>query len=687
MLLLYPIVEGRCSCGNPSCHAAGKHPRPYGDYKKGDPHGIETGNGLLVLDIDTKKENGFKSLDGRELPDTYTVKTPTGGEHRYYSYDPQISVGNRVGFLPGCDIRADGGFVVGPGSPHKNGGTYSVSKDLPRAPVPQWLLDLARKTTQDQDIPIPISKDDPLYETYIQRCIIDLQNFPPAVEGDGGDTQLFMAAQIPVRKYCLPLDVSLAILEEIYNPRCEPPWTDNKTIQRKVQEAALKGARGIGTGDWLNKLVNREPPDTVNLPGGSHEYSFEIGSPASPQRMPLCTSDIANRLLTDPVWEGVWQYDEFREWTRAIRPPMPLDAETIGFTRADALLVLNWFENNGAKTGKDSVQDACTMASKHNTFHPVKRYLDSLPPATTSHLDTLASKVLGNDTPLAQTMVRLTLVAAVRRILKPGCQVDTVLTLYGGQGVGKSTFCQILFGEFFRSQMPDLSSKDSSAALKGYWGVELAELDRVLRTESSTVRDFLTRTHDDYRPTYGISEVHKARQCVFIGTTNVSDFLRDPTGNRRYWPLEVGQINTQWLKEHRDEVWAEALKIARTSEPHHFNYEIEAEVEKIREDFKQVDPWTDTVLEALKGRDFLQSIEQQLYVTRLGGEIGRITQNDRRRLADILRGLGCKTKVKRVGGVLKKGWSIPEHITNDTPSGTEQRLRRDEATIDRIPLS
>ncbi len=660
-LALYPVVSGKCGCGNEHCRSAGKHPDPTGTSTGG--RGIITGNGLLVLYVDAKpgKPNGFVSLTDLEVPETYTVRTPTGGCHLYYKYDASTSVGNRVSFLPGLDIRGDGGFVVGPGSPHANGGTYTLVDDRPLAEAPDWLLEAARKRSPAQEVPVPLTPDAPEYEEYIRRAMEDLQAFPPAVEGNGGDLQLFLAAQIPVRKYRLPPEVSAHLLEIVYNPRCSPPWTDGKTIHRKVQEAALRGSKAIGTSDWLAKLLAREPSDIKNTPDPQHEKSFVVGSPASQQRMPLCTSDLANRLLTDPSWEGVWQYDAFRGRIRAIKPPMHLDAEDRGLTNADTLAVLNWFEHNGTKTGKEAVHDACVMAAHHNSFHPVRDYLFALSPSSTNHLDTLAEK-LGNKTPLASTLLRLTLVSAVRRILTPGCQVDTSLVLYGGQGVGKSQFCQALFGEWYRSQMPDLANKDSSAALKGFWGVELAELDRVLRAESSTVKEFLTRRSDDYRPAYEAHEVHEKRQCIFIGTTNIPDFLRDPTGDRRFWPLEVGEVDLDFIRRHRDEIWSEALTIARTEEPHYIKDE--TPLNELREAYMRRDIWENVIKDFVEGKPFVTT--ESIYHHLVGGTVGALgpgtgpiegaSTSTEKRIADTMRQLRWEKANPRMEGKRRRGW-------------------------------
>jgi predicted P-loop ATPase len=606
-----------------------------------------------------------------ELPDTYTVRTPTGGAHLYYSYPKDLDLGNRQGVFPGVDIRADGGFVVGEGSPHVNGSRYEyVGGEI--ATAPNWLIQAAKKAEIDPtDVPTPLTSDDPKFEDYVRRAADELRTYPAAVQGDCGGTQMFKACQIPVRKYQLPLDVAERLILEIYNPRCEPPWMGSELpqITYKIRQASEKGTHPIGVHDWIDQLIKREPPTVRKTPKADHLYTFDIGTPPSPQRVPICFSDVANVLLTDPEWEGVWQYDTFRGRVLAVDPPMDLDAEVKGLTESDGAKVLNWFEARGKKTSVATCLSACDLAAHRNKFHPVRDYLDCLPKTETSHLDNLASLALGNTDALAQKFVRLSMIAAVRRVLDPGCQVDDMLVLYGEQGTGKTSFCRILFGAWYRSQMPDLASKDASAALKGYWGVELAELDRVLRTENSTVKEFLSRTHDDYRPAYGRGEVHEPRQNVFIGTTNQEEFLRDETGERRYLPVQVGNIDLAWLKAHRDEIWSEALALAKSGVPHYLSQDDIPQANAAREAYKVVDPWEAEVLAHLRGKKWVRSTED-IATTRLGLRIGDISKRERDRIGAVLRKAGCfKKKVWHENAPITV-WIVPQELAEQSAQPT-----------------
>lgn len=147
------------------------------------------------------------------------------------------------------------------------------------------------------------------------------------------------------------------------------------------------------------------------------------------------------------------------------------------------------------------------------------------------------------DSKYTRAVMRKTLAAAVARIYEPGKKFDSVLILNGPQGVGKSTFFSKLAGDWFSDSLTLTDMKDKSGAekLQGYWILELSELNGMKKADVETVKSFITRQDDKYRASYGVNVESHLRQSIIVGSTNAeSGFLRDITGNRRFWPVRIG---------------------------------------------------------------------------------------------------------------------------------------------------
>ena len=192
------------------------------------------------------------------------------------------------------------------------------------------------------------------------------------------------------------------------------------------------------------------------------------------------------------------------------------------------------------------------------------------------------------------------LIQAVARAKEPGCKADSVIVLEGEQGTGKSTALRVLFSDkHFGDQLPHMASKDASSYLKGKWGVELAELDFKRKTEVETIKAFISRISENYRPAFGREEIEIARTCVFIGTTNSDNYLSDETGNRRFLPIKTTSIDIGNLGGHRDRLWAAAAHAHDKGEQYWLTSEL---VDLARDQAKQrleQDPWVETIEERM----------------------------------------------------------------------------------------
>lgn len=221
-------------------------------------------------------------------------------------------------------------------------------------------------------------------------------------------------------------------------------------------------------------------------------------------------------------------------------------------------------DGKGMKFSKDDIRDALVQVGAERRFHPVREYLEKLHWDGRARIAYFADLIGAERTTLNQALLRRWMVSAVARPLKPGCKVDTVLILVGEQGIGKSTFFDLLADPWFVDTSIDIHSKDAFMTLARAWILEWAELESMLRArDANAVKSFITQRIDTYRRPYGHFVVDVPRTGVIVGTTNNRQFLTDETGSRRFWPISVNDIDRAAIASQRDQLWAEAVHLFR----------------------------------------------------------------------------------------------------------------------------
>lgn len=242
---------------------------------------------------------------------------------------------------------------------------------------------------------------------------------------------------------------------------------------------------------------------------------------------------------------------------------------------ADDAQLISYIDSNYGTFSQRNYQIAVAKVTDDRSYHPIREYLDSLPEwDKVPRLDTLLIDYLGaDDNKYVRAVTRKTLCAAISRVQNPGCKFDSMLVLNGPQGVGKSTLISKLAGEWFSDSLNLGDTKDKTAAekLQGYWILEIGELAGLRKAEVETLRSFLSRQNDIYRAAFGKRATPHLRQCIFFGTTNAeSGYLRDTTGNRRFWPVKTpgGGSKHSWqiTAEEIQQIWAEALVYVKAGE-------------------------------------------------------------------------------------------------------------------------
>lgn len=253
--------------------------------------------------------------------------------------------------------------------------------------------------------------------------------------------------------------------------------------------------------------------------------------------------------------------------------PWKTDTKQREWNDTDDAGLLWWLETGFGITGTEKILNAFTVAADKHTINPVKLYLEQLHWDGTPRLDTLFVDYLGaNDNDYTRAVARKSLVAAVKRVFEPGCKYDQMPVLIGPQGIGKSTLLAILGRDWFSDSVLTFEGKEAAEQIQGVWIVEIGEMASYNKSDTNQVKLFLSKQKDIYRQAYGRRTETHPRRCVFFGTSNFGDFLKDPTGNRRFWPVDVGILEPKKsviteLTGEVDQIWAEAVVRYRLDEP------------------------------------------------------------------------------------------------------------------------
>lgn len=318
----------------------------------------------------------------------------------------------------------------------------------------------------------------------------------------------------------------------------------------------------------------------------------------------------------------------------------------------------------GFDPGKEHVNDAMEQIAFSNAFDPVVEYLDEAQGRWdgVARLDGWLTTYLGaRARPMEAAVGRAMLVAAVRRARQPGCKFDFITVLEGRQGSGKSSALRVLAGGddiFSDAELLHLDGKGQMEAVKGVWIFELGELAGLRAADVEKVKAFASRTHDRARGAYERHVTDQPRRCIFVGTTNRGDYLRDGTGNRRFWPVETGVIDLDALRRDRDQLWAEAAAVEAEGGPLGLPEELWAEAAERQAERVQEDPWIDRLRDIAWQRHThdRKRVTADAAYRHLGIETKDRSPAVGGRVKAAMAGLGWEQKVVKVEGKTVQGY-------------------------------
>ena len=402
-------------------------------------------------------------------------------------------------------------------------------------------------------------------------------------------------------------------------------------------------------------------------------------------------------LQNDPLLKGKIVTDEFAgrglilgtmPWNRSEEKRQWIDPDDSGFF---------WYmETYYGITARDKLDDALAIVGGQNMINDVKRYLKSLKWDGVKRVDTLLSVYLGaEDTAYTRAVMRKSLCAAVARAIEGGVKYDYMPIFTGPQGIGKSTFLAMLGKEWFSDSLTSFEGKEAAELIQGTWINEVGELTAMSKQETSAVKQFLSKREDIYRAAYGRRTERHPRRCVFFGTSNDREFLKDTTGNRRFWPVDVGvhpAIKSIWndLPEEVDQIWAEAYMYWALGEQLHLTKDIEDMAYEQQESHRETSGKEGLISEYLakpvpKNWDQMDIPARKMFLA--GGGVGDVELVPREKTCAVEIWVECfggepkylkRADSTEINNILSglKGWKRNKNVRRYGPYGTQKGFER-----------
>lgn len=343
----------------------------------------------------------------------------------------------------------------------------------------------------------------------------------------------------------------------------------NKQVKKIIASENISSSRY----DFAEEVEDIDPGNLEWTEGLEVDYKSKYTSSASNISIIFANDERLKGLFKRNTFDNKVYVSSTTPW-RKVKTPEPI--KNVDFSG-----VRNYLETVYGIVGNLKIEDALALEIEKMSYHPIQDYLSSLEWDREPRVDRLLIDYFGaTDDIYTRAAMRKSLAGAVARVFVPGIKFDLVLTIVGKEGIGKSFFLKRLGGAWFSDTLTTVVGKEALEQIQGAWLIEIAELAGLRKAEVEAIKHFITKQEDMFRAAYGrTSETHK-RQCVFFGTTNKRDFLKDPSGNRRFLPIDTcGDDITKRVfdmtDEEVDQIWAEAVHLFKAGEKLYMNKEEE----------------------------------------------------------------------------------------------------------------
>lgn len=575
-------------------------------------------NDDLVIDADPRRYvNGVNSLNrlwkDLQLPNpinTFIVKTGRGGFHLYFKKPVSLELPSKKELkdYPGLEIKRKGHYLVAAGTLHRlNKNPYTIERLGPNKVLlaPDDLIELIQSNGRTLKSIADKPEDNEIETEGTRNLVIQyLIRTIPAIEGEAGNDTTFTTAR-QCLLYGVSKETAYNLMLEYFNPRCTPEWTaedlfkivDNAYTYKDNTEQGSKNAK-ILFKDLPTRIANKYHVswDHIMRPDGKNESGETVFKmqllPTSSNMYNYFVLETINPIGKGPTKNPLLDLVQFNLFSNQIefRKPAPWHNQInpISYWRdEDGPMMKLWLEKTlGFYVPTTKITETLQAIAHLYEHHPVKYYLENLKWDEQARLDTWLEMYCGApDNIYVRQVGAKSLISAVARIMTPGVQNDSILVLEGEQGIGKSSLCRILGGAWSAEIIIDpKNAKETVGDMQGAWIIEAAEMEFVKKADVQSMKAFMTRGTDKVRLPYDRFAKILPRNCVFIGTINPSadnKYLHDATGNRRFWPIAIKDVNMELLKQDRDQLFAEAYYRFKQGERH---YITDVRVKKIAQE-------------------------------------------------------------------------------------------------------
>ena len=686
--------------------------------------GVATGAGLVVIDIDgiEGQQRLTELLVDHQLPETLISRTGRDACSAHLWFTSSSPVRSRA--RGGIDVRADGAFVIAPPSRHASGRVYSWHNSHPVAPLPKWLEDSVSTIGKQRELTslqikhpshlLVASPTDIAGRALRALTTIDqleaqrISNALSAISADNyeiwrnvgfalhdanwlGNFAAWSAwsATCP-EKYAA---TDIAAVWASFGRKYDGPKVGLGTVFHLAKEAGWNPAKEV--------MSQENAPKIAPAPASTHP---EVGARQNSDKLrQIPTNGAANGAVIEvfphiPAHELI-AFPDIDKWGK----PKPTTANArvaIGnlgiscrydqwhrrFLVADRRIE-QWADSSsltdevvlmlrqiirteyGFDPGRQNTEDGTIQACLGASFDPVLSYLNALTWDAQPRLSTWLSTYLGAEqTPLTAAVGRLMLIAAVRRAREPGCEWQQMVVFEGPEGIGKTMALKMIAGGddyYCGERIMDRNERVQQELAAGTWIYEVAELAGMRAAETEFVRTFISRTEDRARPAYGRFLRVQKRRCIFVGTTNETEYLRAWTGNRRFWPIRTSRIDLDALARDRDQLMAEAATAEATAEPLALPRGLWSDAREQQETRLEDDPWRDRIERMTRDKAEV-AISDLLHGLGLRPEA--INRSAQMRAASILQAGGWIRNILRRDGKVVRRYVRPDQC-GDPPQG------------------